>query len=146
MTTKDHSLATVRGHLPGAVVDREELEYTNVKFLRRGGWEDDVRHRAPKVATAFHAIKSSASRISRRKVKATPFPEENGNVPFNASGVTQVGPRRFVLIDNHDSASTSPACQRLSSRAGAVPASVSQLCAEGRHSATHAARHRIGWN
>jgi hypothetical protein len=27
----------------------------------------------------------------------------NGNAPFNASGVVQVGPHRFVFIDNHDS-------------------------------------------
>jgi hypothetical protein len=40
----------------------------------------------------------------RRKIKATPFPVENGGAPFNASGVVQVSPRRFVFVDNHDSA------------------------------------------
>jgi hypothetical protein len=55
-----------------------------------------------KVAAAFHAIQSAASRIGRRKIKAAPFPERNGDVPFNASGIVQVGPRRFVFIDNHD--------------------------------------------
>jgi hypothetical protein len=38
----------------------------------------------------------------RRKIKATPFPEENGSAPFNASGVAQVAARRFVFVDNHD--------------------------------------------
>ncbi|WP_328615206.1 DUF3616 domain-containing protein [Amycolatopsis sp. NBC_00355] len=35
-------------------------------------------------------------------VKPTPFPEKNGKVPFNASGVAAVGSRRFVFIDNKD--------------------------------------------
>ena len=30
------------------------------------------------------------------------FDERNGRVPFNASGVAQAGPGRFVFIDNHD--------------------------------------------
>ena len=37
-----------------------------------------------------------------KKVKSTSFDERNGNAPFNASGVAQVGPGRFVFIDNHD--------------------------------------------
>jgi hypothetical protein len=42
-------------------------------------------------------------RRSRGKnVKPTPFREKNGDVPFNASGVAQVGARRFVFIDNKD--------------------------------------------
>jgi len=46
-----------------------------------------------------------ARRADRQKtVKSTPFPEKNGKVPFNASGVVQVGQRRFVFIDNNDSA------------------------------------------
>ena len=57
-----------------------------------------------KIAAAFHSFKSAARHTFRRKIKSTPFPEKNGGVPFNASGVTQVGPRRFVFIDNHDSA------------------------------------------
>ncbi|HJQ47476.1 MAG TPA: DUF3616 domain-containing protein [Amycolatopsis sp.] len=38
----------------------------------------------------------------RRKVRSTPFREKNGRFPFNASGVVQVDPRRFVFIDNKD--------------------------------------------
>lgn len=56
-----------------------------------------------KIAATFHSFQRAASRTFRRKVKSTPFPEKNGGVPFNASGVVQVGPRRFVFIDNHDS-------------------------------------------
>ncbi len=53
-----------------------------------------------KVAAALHAI---AGRLGRRtKVKSTSFDERNGKAPFNASGVAQVGPGRFVFIDNHD--------------------------------------------
>jgi len=45
----------------------------------------------------------AAGRSSKReKVKSTPFPEKNGEVPFNASGVVRVGPRRFVFVDNKD--------------------------------------------
>ena len=40
----------------------------------------------------------------RKKVRPTPFPEKNGDVPINASGVAQVGSRRFVVIDNKDPA------------------------------------------
>jgi len=36
------------------------------------------------------------------KVRPTPFPERNGKVPFNASGVARVGSRRFVFVDNKD--------------------------------------------
>jgi Protein of unknown function (DUF3616) len=57
-----------------------------------------------KIAAAFHSFKSAASRTFRRQIRSTPFPEKNGGVPFNASGVAQVSPRRFVFIDNHDSA------------------------------------------
>ncbi len=56
-----------------------------------------------KVAAALRSFQSAASHAFRRKIKPTPFPEKNGGVPFNASGVVQVGPRRFVFIDNHDS-------------------------------------------
>ena len=52
----------------------------------------------------FTQSKVRRRRISRPKtVKSTLFREKNGEVPFNASGVAQVGPRRFVFIDNHDS-------------------------------------------
>jgi hypothetical protein len=56
-----------------------------------------------KIAVAFHSFQRAASHAFRRKVKSTSFPEKNGGVPFNASGVVQVGSRRFVFIDNHDS-------------------------------------------
>ncbi|WP_284748943.1 hypothetical protein [Amycolatopsis sp. RTGN1] len=39
----------------------------------------------------------------RKKVKPTPFPETNGGVPFNASGVVRTGSRRFTFVDNKDS-------------------------------------------
>jgi hypothetical protein len=53
-----------------------------------------------KVAAPFHANASGPGR--RKKVKSTPFDERNRKAPFNASGVEQVGPGRFVFIDNHD--------------------------------------------
>ena len=53
-----------------------------------------------KVAEAFHAIAGGLRR--RKKVKPTSFDETNGKLPFNASGVAEVGPGRFVFIDNHD--------------------------------------------
>ncbi|MEU4247507.1 DUF3616 domain-containing protein [Amycolatopsis sp. NPDC026612] len=37
-----------------------------------------------------------------KKIRPTPFPEKNGSVPFNASGVVRVSPRRFVFVDNKD--------------------------------------------
>jgi len=36
------------------------------------------------------------------KVRPIPFPELNGEVPFNASGVVRVGSHRFVFVDNKD--------------------------------------------
>jgi hypothetical protein len=30
------------------------------------------------------------------------FDERNGKLPFNASGVVQVGRHRFIFVDNHD--------------------------------------------
>jgi uncharacterized protein DUF3616 len=38
----------------------------------------------------------------KKKLKATPFGQMNGSLPFNASGVVHVGPGRFVFVDNHD--------------------------------------------
>ncbi|MEU0791201.1 hypothetical protein ABZ342_14125 [Amycolatopsis sp. NPDC005961] len=38
----------------------------------------------------------------RKNVKPAPFPEENGGVPFNASGVVRTGTRRFAFVDNKD--------------------------------------------
>ena len=61
-----------------------------------GKWSD-------RVATAFRTVGRAARRIGRRKIRATPFDEKNDRVPFNASGVAQVAPGRFVFIDNHDS-------------------------------------------
>ena len=55
------------------------------------------------IAAAFHSFTAAASRPFRRKIKSTPFPEKNGGVAFNASGVVQVARRRFVFVDNHDS-------------------------------------------
>jgi hypothetical protein len=66
---------------------------------------DDVPSWTAKIAEAFRSMGHAASRAFRHKIKSTPFPEKNGGVPFNASGVVQVGPRRFIFIDNHDSAS-----------------------------------------
>ena len=79
-----------------------------VEFIRRGGgsFERDtgrVQNWTAKIAAAFHSFRAAASRTFRRKVKSTPFPEKNGGVPFNASGVVQVGPRRFIFVDNHES-------------------------------------------
>jgi hypothetical protein len=62
-----------------------------------------VENWTARVAAAFHTIQRAASGIGRRKVKPTPFGENNGKVPFNALGVAQVGPARFVFIDNHES-------------------------------------------
>ena len=63
-------------------------------------WKDDVANWTAKVAEAFHAIAGGLGR--RKKVKSTPFDERNGKAPFNASGVAQVSPGRFVFVDNHD--------------------------------------------
>ena len=52
------------------------------------------------VAATFHKIANGLRQ--RKKVKSTAFDERNGDAPFNASGVAQVGPGRFVFIDNHD--------------------------------------------
>ena len=52
------------------------------------------------VAATFHKIANGLRQ--RKKVKSTAFDERNGEAPFNASGVAQVGPSRFVFIDNHD--------------------------------------------
>jgi hypothetical protein len=55
-----------------------------------------------RVTAALHSIKEAARRFSRKKIRSTPFDEMNGKVPFNASGVVQVGPRRFLFVDNND--------------------------------------------
>lgn len=52
-----------------------------------------------KAGAALHAV---AEGLGRKKVKPTSFDDTNGNAPFNASGVAEVGPGRFVFIDNHD--------------------------------------------
>jgi hypothetical protein len=64
--------------------------------------EDDVEHWTASFADAFDAVRHAASRLGRKKIKPTPFGEKNGGAPFNASGVAQVGPHRFVFVDNHD--------------------------------------------
>lgn len=62
--------------------------------------KDDVAKWAAKVAAAFHAISGGVRR--HKKIKSTSFGERNRHAPFNASGVVQVEPGRFVFIDNHD--------------------------------------------
>jgi hypothetical protein len=54
------------------------------------------------LAATVDSIKSSAGRTGRKKIRTTPFGDENGRMPFNASGVVQLGPGRFVFIDNND--------------------------------------------
>jgi hypothetical protein len=61
-----------------------------------------VAHWTGKLTAAFRAVRHAASRLGRKKIKATPFGEKNGETRFNASGVAQVGPYRFVFVDNHD--------------------------------------------
>lgn len=59
-----------------------------------------------RLANAFEAVRHAASQLGRgKKIKPTPFDEKNRGAPFNASGVAQVGPHRFVFIDNHDPSS-----------------------------------------
>jgi hypothetical protein len=64
-----------------------------------------VQHRGAKFAGELGKIERAAGRMRRRKVKSIPFREKNGELPFNASGVVQVGPDRFLFIDNQDSSS-----------------------------------------
>jgi hypothetical protein len=65
-----------------------------------------VEHWTDRLGDAFHAVQRAAGRLSRRKkIKPTPFDEKNGQTRFNASGVAQVGPHRFVFVDNHDPSS-----------------------------------------
>jgi hypothetical protein len=40
----------------------------------------------------------------KKKVKSRPFDQMNGKLPFNASGVVEVGAGRFIFVDNHDPA------------------------------------------
>jgi hypothetical protein len=53
-----------------------------------------------KVGAAFHAVAEGLGRT--KKVKPKSFDQRNGKEPFNASGVAEVAPGRFVFIDNHD--------------------------------------------
>ncbi|MGV0805965.1 DUF3616 domain-containing protein [Mycolicibacterium setense] len=49
------------------------------------------------------SLKMSWERFrDHRRIKSQRFGERNGGVAFNASGVVQVAPDRFVFIDNHD--------------------------------------------
>lgn len=52
------------------------------------------------VGVAFRAVADDFG--LGKKVKPTPFHQSNGGEPFNASGIAQVGPFRFVFVDNHD--------------------------------------------
>ena len=59
-----------------------------------------------KLAEAVHAVGRAVSALGgRKKIKPTPFDEKNHGAPFNASGVAQVGPHRFVFVDNRDPSS-----------------------------------------
>jgi hypothetical protein len=59
-----------------------------------------------RLANAFEAVRHAASQLGRgKKIKPTPFDEKNRGAPFNASGVAQVGPHRFVFVDNRDPSS-----------------------------------------
>ena len=58
----------------------------------------DVPTWTAKVAEAFRSIERAASRTFRHKITSTPFPEKNGGMPFNASGVVSIGPHRFIFI------------------------------------------------
>ena len=60
----------------------------------------DVANWTSKFAAAFHSISRGFGRS--KKVKSTSFDDTNRKLPFNASGVAEVGPGRFVFIDNHD--------------------------------------------
>ena len=53
-----------------------------------------------KAAATFRSVADSLG--LKKKVKSTPFDQANGKAPFNASGVAEVAPGRFVFIDNHD--------------------------------------------
>jgi hypothetical protein len=72
--------------------------------IKAGVILDNVPAWTAKIAATLRSFQSAASRAFRRKVKSTPFPKKNGGVSHNASGVVQVGPRRFVFVDNRDSA------------------------------------------
>jgi hypothetical protein len=64
-----------------------------------------VAHWTDKLAAGFRAVRNAASRISgRSKIRSTPFGENNDktHTEYNASGVAQVGPHRFVFVDNRD--------------------------------------------
>jgi hypothetical protein len=52
------------------------------------------------VAARFRAVADGLG--MGKKVKPTSFDERNGKEPFNASGVAEVRPGRFVFVDNHD--------------------------------------------
>ncbi len=55
------------------------------------------------IAGVGAAFRAAADRLGlKQKVKPTSFDQRNGNAPFNASGVVEVGPGRFVFVDNHD--------------------------------------------
>jgi hypothetical protein len=55
------------------------------------------------IAKAAATFRTVADNLGlKKKVKSTPFDQTNGGQPFNASGVAEVGPGRFVFVDNHD--------------------------------------------
>jgi hypothetical protein len=82
-----------------------------------------VPHWTAEFAEACRAVSRAARRFGGRdKVRTTPFGEKLGKVPFNASGVVQVGTGRFVFVDNH------------------VSSAVFELALDGRHEAERIAR------
>ena len=55
------------------------------------------------IANATATFRAVADGLGlKKKVKSTPFGQTNAGQPFNASGVVEVGPGRFVFVDNHD--------------------------------------------
>jgi hypothetical protein len=58
------------------------------------------------IARAGATFRAVADRLGlEKKVGRTPFDQTNRGQPFNASGVVEVGPGRFVFVDNHDPSS-----------------------------------------
>jgi uncharacterized protein DUF3616 len=53
-----------------------------------------------KAAASFREVAGGLG--LKKKVKSTPFSQTNAGQPFNASGVVEVGPDRFLFVDNHD--------------------------------------------
>jgi hypothetical protein len=72
----------------------------------------DVQGWTAKIAAAVHAFESAASRTFRRKITPTPFPEKNGGVPFNASGVDLNGETFLIAASSLSVANDEESGQR----------------------------------